>query len=168
MPNQFPPHMPSYLNILRDSILSLTLYQVIKNASNDPSAAKLLIKQLSRNRMICLTIFLGLFGYYTHQGRATATAVSIGAILFTGHLALSFDGIPPELFMNHVKAIGLHTYFIIMLPAFTLQAMLLYEIITLSDSTRLSVVVIFMCYIVTPILVIATLMKGLNAEEEVL
>ncbi|KAF8998012.1 hypothetical protein BDQ17DRAFT_1506854 [Cyathus striatus] len=159
--------MPSYLNIVRDSILSLTLYQVIEGASNDLSKAKQLIKKLSGNRTVCLTIFLGLFGYYTHQGRATATAVSIGAILFTGRLSLSFDGIPPELFMYHIKAIGPHTYtFIIMLPAFTLQVMLLYEIITLSGSTGLSVVVIFMCYIVTPILFIATLMKGLNAGEE--
>ncbi|KAF8998000.1 hypothetical protein BDQ17DRAFT_1329040 [Cyathus striatus] len=162
--------MPCYLDILHDSIFSLMLYQVIEDASNDLSKAKQLIKQLSGNRT-----FLELFGNYAHQVRATATALSIGAILFTGRLSLSFDGIPPELFMGsnpillqyHVKAVGPHIYtFIVMLPGFTLQAMLLYEIITLSGSTVLSVVVVFMCYIFTPILVIAALMKELNAGEE--
>ncbi|KAF8996697.1 hypothetical protein BDQ17DRAFT_1411657 [Cyathus striatus] len=159
--------MPSYLNILRDSILSLTLYKVVEEALNDRSKAEPLIRQLSGKRATCLTILLGLFGYYTHQERATAAAVSIGAILFTGRLSLSCDDIPPELFMSHVKVIGPHTYtFIVMLPGFTWQAMLLYEMFTLFGLAILSVVVVFMCYIVTPILFIAMIMKGLNLEEE--
>ncbi|KAF8998035.1 hypothetical protein BDQ17DRAFT_1428715 [Cyathus striatus] len=158
-----PPPMYNLLYILRFILIFFTLFNDIRRATEDLSQVKALVKKFSAQRAMCLMIFCSLFTVNVHQNRTNSASVYLGAILFTGRISMSYDGVNEERFKVQVKIIGPHIYTLInVLPGIILQLMLIYEIFAMSSSIVLSVIISFSCFILGLASLIAA---GLMGEE---
>ncbi|KAF8997998.1 hypothetical protein BDQ17DRAFT_1428680 [Cyathus striatus] len=138
------------------------------SATEAPTQVESLVKKFSAQRTICLMIFCALFTTNAHQGSSNWTALILGAILFTGHISLAYDGLNEEQFKIQIRIVGPEIYTIInMLPAIILQLMLLYEIFTMSSSIALAVVIAFSCFTLGFTSFIAVSLMG-NMESELM
>ncbi|KAF8997996.1 hypothetical protein BDQ17DRAFT_1506850 [Cyathus striatus] len=124
-----PPPMYNLQYIFRFVLVFITPFKDVRRATEDLSQVKAVVKKFSAQHAMCLVIFRSLFTVNIHQNRTNSAAIYLGAILFTGRISMSYDGVNEEIFKVQVKIIGPYIYTLInILPGIILQLMLIYEI----------------------------------------
>ncbi|KAF8997977.1 hypothetical protein BDQ17DRAFT_1428664 [Cyathus striatus] len=94
-----------------------TPYNDVKSAIETPARVESLVKKFSAQRAICLIIFSVLFTYDESQTNSDQiiltrerAALILGAILFTGHISLAYDGLNEKQFKDYGDHFAVDAY----------------------------------------------------------